>query len=156
MQILDDRKMRQKIRRLAIEIMEHNHDEPEIILAGINNRGMAFARLLQGELAARSSQKITLTHLQVNPADPKRLLGIRFIHNLVPPREKHEIVNLERDPLPVDAHPPAAADDPQQHSTFDAGVDDALARTKLKPVGENDHRVGAFKLLDRNVHVATV
>ncbi len=70
MQLLDDRKIRQKIRRLAIEILEHNYEEPEIILAGINNRGMAFARLLHAELVAISSQKITLTHLRINPADP--------------------------------------------------------------------------------------
>ncbi|MCF8246182.1 MAG: phosphoribosyltransferase [Saprospiraceae bacterium] len=70
MQILDDHKIRQKIRRLAIEILEHNYEEPEIILAGINNRGMAFARLLHAELAALSSQTITLTHLHINPADP--------------------------------------------------------------------------------------
>lgn len=70
MQILDDRKIRQKIRRLAIEIQEQNYEEPEIILAGINNKGMAFARLLHAELSALSSQKITLTHLRINPADP--------------------------------------------------------------------------------------
>ncbi|MBI1224860.1 MAG: phosphoribosyltransferase [Bacteroidetes bacterium] len=70
MQILDDRKIRQKIRRLAIEIMENNYEEPEIILAGINNRGMAFARLLHAELVAIGSQRITLTHLRINPADP--------------------------------------------------------------------------------------
>ena len=70
MQILDDRKIRQKIRRLAIEIREHNYEEPEIILAGINNRGMAFARLLVAELASLSDQKITLTHLRVSPANP--------------------------------------------------------------------------------------
>ena len=70
MKVLDDRQIRQKIRRLAIEIREHNYEEPEIILAGINNRGMAFARLLHAELTASSKQKITLTHLRVNPADP--------------------------------------------------------------------------------------
>lgn len=67
---MDDRKIRQKIRRLAIEILEHNYEEPEIILAGINTRGMAFARLLQAELVANASQKITLTQLRVNPANP--------------------------------------------------------------------------------------
>lgn len=70
MQILDDRKIRQKIRRLAIEIVEHNYEEPEIILAGINNKGIAFARLLHAELSAISPQKFTLTHLRINPADP--------------------------------------------------------------------------------------
>ncbi len=70
MQILDDRQIRQKIRRLAIEIMENNYEEPEIILAGINNLGMAFAQLLHTELVAISDQKITLTQLRINPAAP--------------------------------------------------------------------------------------
>lgn len=70
MQVLDDRKIRQKIRRLAIEIVEHNYDEPELILVGINNRGMAFAKLLVAELQAISKQTISLTQLRVSPADP--------------------------------------------------------------------------------------
>ena len=43
MQILNDRQIKQKIKRLAIEIAEHNFGEKEIILAGINNAGMSFA-----------------------------------------------------------------------------------------------------------------
>lgn len=70
MLILDDRQIRQKIRRLAIEIVENNYEEPEIILAGINNKGMAFAQLLYAELTAISKQKITLSHLRINPASP--------------------------------------------------------------------------------------
>jgi pyrimidine operon attenuation protein/uracil phosphoribosyltransferase len=70
MLILDDRQIRQKIRRLAIEIVENNYEEPEIILAGINNKGMAFAQLLYAELTAISKQKITLSHLRINPAAP--------------------------------------------------------------------------------------
>ena len=70
MLILDDRQIRQKIRRLAIEVVENNYEEPENILAGINNKGMAFAQLLYAELTAISKQKITLSHLRINPASP--------------------------------------------------------------------------------------
>jgi pyrimidine operon attenuation protein/uracil phosphoribosyltransferase len=70
MQVLNDRKIRQKIRRLAIEILEHNHDETELILAGINNRGMAFAKLLEAELKSFSKLPISLTQIRVSPADP--------------------------------------------------------------------------------------
>lgn len=70
MLILDDRQIRQKIRRLAIEIVENNYEEPELILAGINNKGMAFAQLLYAELTAISKQNITLSHLRINPAAP--------------------------------------------------------------------------------------
>ncbi|MCC6724682.1 MAG: phosphoribosyltransferase, partial [Saprospiraceae bacterium] len=70
MKVLDDRKIRQKIRRLAIEIVEHNYDEQALILAGINNRGMAFAKLLVAELQGIAKQQIYLTQLRLNPADP--------------------------------------------------------------------------------------
>jgi pyrimidine operon attenuation protein/uracil phosphoribosyltransferase len=70
MKVLDDRKIRQKIRRLAIEILEHNCDEQELIFAGINNRGMAFARLLHAELKNISKLDISLTQIRLNPADP--------------------------------------------------------------------------------------
>ncbi len=70
MKVLDDHQVRQKIRRLAIEVLEKNYEEPEIILAGINNNGMAFARLLADQLRAITPQTITLTRLSLNPANP--------------------------------------------------------------------------------------
>lgn len=70
MKILSDRQIRQKIRRLAIEIVEHNFEEDEIILAGINFNGMTFARLLVEELTKITDQEITLTRISLNPADP--------------------------------------------------------------------------------------
>jgi pyrimidine operon attenuation protein / uracil phosphoribosyltransferase len=70
--ILDDRQIRQKIRRIAIEILEHNYEEPEIILAGLNNNGMGFAQLLLGELLALKSERmqLILTCIRLNPANP--------------------------------------------------------------------------------------
>lgn len=47
MQLLDAQQIQQKIKRLAIEILENNADEPQIILAGVNANGLAFAQLLQ-------------------------------------------------------------------------------------------------------------
>lgn len=70
MQILRDRQIRQKIRRLAFEILENNYEEAEIILAGINNNGMSFARLLLDQLSSITKQPITLTQIQLNPANP--------------------------------------------------------------------------------------
>ena len=92
---------------------------------------------------------------QVDPADPKWLLVGGFVNDLMSPREEDKIVGFKRDPLPVDAHPPVSADDPQQHPAFDASVDDAFTRTKLKPVGEDDHRIGVCWLSDRNIYVTT-
>ena len=72
MKILDDRRIRQKIKRLAIEIMEHHFGEPEIILAGLNNNGAGFAHLLLAELQpiAPANMKITMTRIRLNPANP--------------------------------------------------------------------------------------
>ncbi|MBL7810094.1 MAG: phosphoribosyltransferase [Saprospiraceae bacterium] len=72
MQILTDRQIRQKIRRIAIEILERNYGEPEIILAGLNNNGLGFARLLLAELEAvgSSNTSFTLTRIRLNPANP--------------------------------------------------------------------------------------
>ena len=70
MQILNDRQVRQKIKRLAIEIVEHNIDEKQIILAGINNNGMTFARLLEEQLKTFCEQEIVMTRLVINPAKP--------------------------------------------------------------------------------------
>lgn len=70
MKILHHRQIQQKIQRLAIEILENNYEEPELILAGINNRGMTFARLLLAELQQNTTAPITLTHIRLNPAAP--------------------------------------------------------------------------------------
>ncbi len=72
MQILNDRQIRQKIKRIAIEILEHNFGEAEIILAGMNNNGLGFAQLLLAELTpiAPKNTAILLTRIRLNPANP--------------------------------------------------------------------------------------
>lgn len=71
MKILSERQIRQKIKRLAIEILERNLDEEHILLAGINKNGAAFARLLLAELEQYSGgPHFQITHIQLNPADP--------------------------------------------------------------------------------------
>ncbi|MBL7805600.1 MAG: phosphoribosyltransferase [Saprospiraceae bacterium] len=72
MKILDDRQIRRKIKRLAIEILENNFGESELILAGLNNNGVGFAELLLSELLhiAPETLSITLTRIRLNPANP--------------------------------------------------------------------------------------
>jgi pyrimidine operon attenuation protein/uracil phosphoribosyltransferase len=72
MKILDDRQIRRKIKRIAIEILERNFDAQEIILAGLNNNGLGFAQLLLNELLpiAPPGVSITLTRIRLNPANP--------------------------------------------------------------------------------------
>ena len=72
MKILDDRQIRRKLKRLAIEILERNLGEPALILAGLNNNGLEFAGLLLNELLplAPSDMEIILTRIRLNPANP--------------------------------------------------------------------------------------
>jgi len=70
MKILNANQIRQKIGRLAIEIYENNYSEKSIILAGINNSGMLFAKLLKKELEKKSPLNIELTQIKLNPANP--------------------------------------------------------------------------------------
>ncbi len=70
MKILDERQIKQKIKRLAIHILENNFNEGEIILAGINNNGMGFAKMIYQQLNKISESKITLTQIRLSPANP--------------------------------------------------------------------------------------
>ena len=70
MKILDRTQIEQKIRRLAIEILENNFEEKTIVLAGINNNGTGFAKLIEKELLLITSINIQIITLRINPASP--------------------------------------------------------------------------------------
>jgi len=70
MKILDKAQIQQKIKRLAIEILENHFEDKSIILAGINNNGTGFARLLADELARITTIKVSLITIRLNPAAP--------------------------------------------------------------------------------------
>lgn len=70
MQLLGPLEIDQKTTRLAIEILEQNYGEKEIILAGINNAGSIFALKLKSQLEALSKIKIKLSRISLNPANP--------------------------------------------------------------------------------------
>ena len=72
MQILSEQQIKQKIKRLAIQILEHHCEEKEIILAGINNNGANFAQLLYNAIEAIDIPKPILiqTNIRLSPANP--------------------------------------------------------------------------------------
>ena len=70
MEILNHRQVQQKVNRLAIEIIENNFKEKEIILAGVNNNGLGFAEMLKNQLNKISTKKTTLAQIRLNPASP--------------------------------------------------------------------------------------
>ena len=70
MKILNETEIQRKIKRLSFEILENNYDEEEIILAGINIKGMQFAKLLLKELKHICDLNFILTQIKLNPAFP--------------------------------------------------------------------------------------
>ena len=70
MKILDRAQIKQKIKRLAIEILENNFEEKAIILIGINNNGTGFAKLLQRELKKITEIQTEIFTVRLNPAAP--------------------------------------------------------------------------------------
>ncbi len=70
MEILNEKQINQKIKRLAIEIIENNYDEKSIYLAGVNNTGALVAKMLEEELKRISNINIISSHIRLNPANP--------------------------------------------------------------------------------------
>ncbi|NUQ22830.1 MAG: phosphoribosyltransferase [Saprospiraceae bacterium] len=70
MELLNHRQVIQKIKRLAIEILENNDGEQELIFAGINNNGYVFAEILVQELRPLAKMPLKLTRIRLNPAQP--------------------------------------------------------------------------------------
>lgn len=70
--ILDRPTAEKKLRRMALEILENNHDEKEIILAGIRESGSVVARTIQkmiAEIATVKTQMLTITLDKRTPQD---------------------------------------------------------------------------------------
>ena len=70
MKILNESQIKQKIKRLAIEILEKNSDAKELTLGGINNKGYAFAEFIKKEIRGFSTIPVHLTRIKLNPAAP--------------------------------------------------------------------------------------
>ena len=70
MQILDNTQVRQKIKRLAYQIVESNLSYKKLYLLGINNNGMRFAQLLKSELEQIALIELVIGNIRLNPANP--------------------------------------------------------------------------------------
>lgn len=68
--ILNQEQIKQKIKRMAMEIYERHADEKQIYLAGINTKGFQIARLLEEEIIKLSPLKCELLNLRLDPASP--------------------------------------------------------------------------------------
>lgn len=69
--ILSQEVAAKKLRRLALEIVENNADEKELILAGIRGSGTVVAASIQKEIESLSDLKIKLISLTLDKKQPK-------------------------------------------------------------------------------------
>lgn len=68
--ILNASQTKQKIVRIAHEVLEHNHNEDTLIIAGVFDRGYTFAQLLETELNKISSIPTHLVKITLDKTAP--------------------------------------------------------------------------------------
>jgi len=70
--ILDSRQVKQKIKRMAYEILEHNFKEKGIVFAGIDGQGYLLAKLLSKEVENISPLEIKLVKISIDKFAPQQ------------------------------------------------------------------------------------
>lgn len=70
--ILDSVQVKQKIRRMAYEIYEHNFNERTIVIAGIAGQGYVLAQSLISEIESISPIKTILVKLTLDKSAPQQ------------------------------------------------------------------------------------
>lgn len=68
--ILSHKQIQHKIMRIAYQIYEANVTEKEIVIAGIVDGGLSFAKKIQAVLQKITPAKITLCKVMMDKADP--------------------------------------------------------------------------------------
>jgi pyrimidine operon attenuation protein/uracil phosphoribosyltransferase len=70
--ILDAAQVKQKIRRMAYEIYEHNFSEKNIIIAGIDGQGYVLAKLIIKEVETISPLTVKLVKVKLDKSAPQQ------------------------------------------------------------------------------------
>ena len=70
MEILDHQQIKQKIKRLAFQIVENNLSHKKLYLLGINNNGRKLAQLINEELQKIALLEVIQGNIRLNPANP--------------------------------------------------------------------------------------
>ena len=70
MKILSSNQVARKIKRLAIEICSNHLDDKEIFFAGINKKGVQFAKIVGEELMKTSPLSINFFSIKLDPSSP--------------------------------------------------------------------------------------
>lgn len=71
--ILDSAAAEKKLRRMALEIIENNAEEKEIILAGIKESGSVVAKNIQKMMASFSPLKTELITITLDKKNPQQI-----------------------------------------------------------------------------------
>jgi pyrimidine operon attenuation protein/uracil phosphoribosyltransferase len=80
--IIDNQKVKQKIERIAYEIVENNFEEQELILVGIAKRGFLFAEMLYAKVKEIAKQSVVLESIELNKDDVFDQASVKFSGNL--------------------------------------------------------------------------
>lgn len=70
--ILDTRQVKQKIKRMASEIYEHNFNEKNLVMAGIDGHGYTLAKLLAKALENISPITVKLVKISIDKTAPQQ------------------------------------------------------------------------------------
>lgn len=70
MQILDQKQIERKVKRLALEIAEQSSSTEPIYIGGINTRGQQLARMLIEQIESVSDRQCVSFNISLSPADP--------------------------------------------------------------------------------------
>jgi pyrimidine operon attenuation protein / uracil phosphoribosyltransferase len=68
--VLTEAQIKQKIKRIAFEIVENNFKEKTIVIAGIDGQGYLFAKLISKELKSISPINVMLAKISVDKFAP--------------------------------------------------------------------------------------
>lgn len=71
--ILNQSVAEQKMRRMALEIIENNHDEQELVLVGIRESGSVVARNMQRMIAEISPVRTQLITISLDKRQPREI-----------------------------------------------------------------------------------
>jgi pyrimidine operon attenuation protein/uracil phosphoribosyltransferase len=69
--ILDQPVIEKKLRRMALEILESNNDEKDIILVGVKDSGSVMATIIQNMIGEMSSLKTELITVSLDKKKPE-------------------------------------------------------------------------------------
>ncbi|MFD1000103.1 phosphoribosyltransferase family protein [Ohtaekwangia kribbensis] len=69
--ILDADQVKQKIKRMAFEIYEHNFKEKNIVIAGIDGQGYVLAKLLAKQVESISPIEVKLVKINLDKQAPQ-------------------------------------------------------------------------------------